>query len=581
MKTVFFRQFPLIAIVMASLLYASAGIQWGLPSSTRAALVFPDGGAERLFKTMIESRDEIYRHSGGSALGRTGGQESPIMASMSIGASGNVLLPRTDLVTAQCARPYFLRTSSTDEQMTIAALSGMKPLRGDFNPRLFQYGGLYLYGMGGMFGLAHVTGIITLTSDLAWYLARPERMGAVFLAGRLVNLFFLAGTLILLWRGACVLYSRRAGYFSLLFLAFSPGLIFQAHIMKPYMAGTFFAALALYYSAKAVADGRGKSILLSAAAAGLSMAAMPLYGFSILLPLCAALLFRVVPLRKIVFIPLIFTGVFLLCNPYWLLDFSRGFQEMLGTRNMYRATQDLSSIAYFMARQFPQNFSYSFTLFLGAGIVYSVLTRRRRELFLLVCALVPLAVFAKLLSGYAASPHASRFLLPWVLILTLPAAGMLDGLCVSLRGIARSAVLSGTALLSIITVTHTAGYAVNFLADSGAGSTRMNAGRFMNDTILPGSVIGIPALPEPALTPPFAFSRYRLEIVRDPAASAADHIVVREDQFSFDQAALDKRYRLVRRFAPRDFPGWFPARFCPSHVNPAFLLYRKREEQPS
>jgi uncharacterized membrane protein len=54
----------------------------------------------------------------------------------------------------------------------------MHPGRGDFDPRMYKYGGAWVYPVGGMLRAAAAIGYINpLVNDLAFYLDHPEVFG--------------------------------------------------------------------------------------------------------------------------------------------------------------------------------------------------------------------------------------------------------------------------------------------------------------------------------------------------------------------------------------------------------------------
>ncbi len=199
---------------------------------------------------MKESREEIYKLSHGSPLGRLHDSEpvTPILKSMRLTGNENFYFNGNKKMLANFIRPYLLRSNHTDEQMTIAALGGMHPKSFDFNPHIFQYGGTYIYGIGAWLGLSHIIGFIKISPDLNFYFQYPEEMARIFVAGRLLNIIFSIFTMVIMFIIAKKIYSIRTAILSILFFAISPAMIFQAHIMKPYIMATTFAMLCVYYS---------------------------------------------------------------------------------------------------------------------------------------------------------------------------------------------------------------------------------------------------------------------------------------------------------------------------------------------
>src|SRR5206468_8460704 len=86
-----------------------------------------------------------------------------------------IIVNETDAQRAEIVRRFRLYSCQPDEMITFRSLSRMKPGRGDLDPRFFQYGGLWVYAVGGLLKVASMLGLVTLRPDLAYYLDHPEQ----------------------------------------------------------------------------------------------------------------------------------------------------------------------------------------------------------------------------------------------------------------------------------------------------------------------------------------------------------------------------------------------------------------------
>ena len=66
----------------------------------------------------------------------------------SIDRSRLIELNDTDEKRAQLVRRYRLYSDQPDEMITLMSLAQMHPGKLDFDPRLYQYGGLWIYPVG-------------------------------------------------------------------------------------------------------------------------------------------------------------------------------------------------------------------------------------------------------------------------------------------------------------------------------------------------------------------------------------------------------------------------------------------------
>src|SRR5436190_4832984 len=111
------------------------GISWGLPSSTVNEYLF---GSEPVW-----SGEQIYFLSGGMGIGKGLGADvdlNPIAET-----DQPVLLNGSDQQRAEIIRRYRLYSYQPDEMITLRALAQMRPGEGMWDPRLYQYGGLWIY----------------------------------------------------------------------------------------------------------------------------------------------------------------------------------------------------------------------------------------------------------------------------------------------------------------------------------------------------------------------------------------------------------------------------------------------------
>jgi len=130
-----------IGYVAASLL----GITWGLPSRASDNYLFTG--------SRVPSGDEVHRHLEQTVRDRPGiGADvdtSPIPAN-----TCGLVINRSEVQRAEILRRYRLFTHQPDEMVTLMALSGINPGKLELDPRLYQYGGLFVYPVGGLIGVS-------------------------------------------------------------------------------------------------------------------------------------------------------------------------------------------------------------------------------------------------------------------------------------------------------------------------------------------------------------------------------------------------------------------------------------------
>jgi len=312
----------LIVIAMGAAL--SAGIHWGLPNKRRMDLLL--GGqslTERQRQLLTTLRESYYEkldaEEDEAAEKALRGEKVELAPS---GEPGGALSEEERLA---ALRAFLSGSEAIDERKTYSALSRMNPGRLDFDPRMYIYGGSYLYPLGAiLYGFKSI-GLLHVTDDFSRYLRRPSEIALLYMAGRGLNIAAFLGTLLLLGRLGMTMAGRLSGTGAMLAYSFSTLPLNQCLVSKPHVYAAFWALLSLYLLVCHAERGRLHHLLLSGAAAGWAAGAS--------LPCGAlALLFPIVlwdrrdvggALRKVAMAWAGMGLVFLITNPYALIRFDR------------------------------------------------------------------------------------------------------------------------------------------------------------------------------------------------------------------------------------------------------------------
>lgn len=561
------------------------GIDWGLPSAVRKSLLMPAGyDTQEFYNLMKQSREDIYALSKGSPVGRyygaPGSGITPVLASMDMTGADTVIVEMTDKVLANFIRPYLLRSHSSDEQMTIASLGSMKPRACDFYPRIFCYGAVYIYTVGASFAAAKIFGLVSLVPDLAFYFAAPAEMAKLFITGRALNSVFLALTLYFVFLTARRLYSERAGLLAVFLIAINPAVLFEAHIMKPYMLGTLLSVICLYYSLELLeANAKPRHYILAGLFAGLTAGTMSFYGYIIIAPLAAHLLAGRRFDRNLIYLFAVPAAAFLITNPYWLLKYSDMRLEMESSRSVYAATVSLPLVIDFVFHKLPANISYGLALLFLAGSAHAFARKQKADYLLLSSCVIPLLIFTYLLQNQEFTHHLSRFFIPWLVVFSILAARSIELFYVKYSF--KPLVLLMTAILLAPTFAHSYLVERNFKIDATPDSTRLRAAAWLKEALPEGSVIALAGLPEPFSVPPFDFTKYKLAPLkqqREPKALPPDYFIAKI--FSSNEPEnLAVDYELIKRFEPATGVLGFRLDLPPSVVNTEILVYQRKKNR--
>ena len=152
----------LVVVVLLIAGISAVGIRWGLPTRATDPYLFGSGP--------VWSGEKIFRLAG------AGGKFSPQRGAdvdadpLALSLDTPTRLTATDEDIAKIYLRYRLYTYQPDEMITMMALAGMNPRQLDLDPRLYQYGGLFIYPVGALIGICDLLGLIDVRSNVAFYL---------------------------------------------------------------------------------------------------------------------------------------------------------------------------------------------------------------------------------------------------------------------------------------------------------------------------------------------------------------------------------------------------------------------------
>ncbi len=216
-------------------------LAWGLPSRQIDRFLFGGKPAWRAAEYEIE-RDVAAR------------RERPHGADVDINPLADrdrvVRLNATHAEQAEILRRYRLYSRQPDEMITFQALQRMDPKAGDLDPRLYQYGGAYIYLIAGALGMAKLLGLIHLTGDAGYYLENPEAFGRFYVVARVISLAFGAIALLGVYRLARMSGSRVAGWTATLLAAVTPVFISGVLEAKPHIPSAAMLVWSAIYAVR-------------------------------------------------------------------------------------------------------------------------------------------------------------------------------------------------------------------------------------------------------------------------------------------------------------------------------------------
>jgi hypothetical protein len=522
----------LVVLLIAGVAFC-LGITWGLPSRAVDPFLFGDRPAW--------SGEKIARLAPAEAA-RAGADvdANPILV-----RDRPFLLNATDEQRAELIQRYRLFSHQPDEMITFKSLSSIRQHRGD--PRLYQYGGLWIYPVGAMLKASSMVGLVKLRSDRPYYLDRPEAFGRFYVVARFYTaLWGLAGVWATFWIVRRLTGSLLLAATGALAFAFMPVVLNMAHEAKPHLPGLSLTLLAVVAAAKYVETGRARWGLLAGLLCGgaLAMVISGLLAFAIV-PMMVML--RPAPARERLMM-LVKAGAlgliaYAALNPFVVIN-------AIWDREMLRSNMGNSTAMYRIgvgglrnaAALVVEGASPIVTIGGGVGLVvlaYAALRRRaagcdddgcpgRGDVGWLLAAPAALVAIQFVLLAANKPPEYARFaLLPdaFLLVAAFAAIGRLR--C----GRPRAAL---AVALTLLTLASGLPYLAAFVRDTRPENSRIVAARHLKTLIDGGATtVAVFAEPAPYCMPPIDLFRSRLVLVPPGQAAPAGAIVVRvEPQLS-------------------------------------------------
>jgi hypothetical protein len=238
------------------------GINWGLPSRRADVYLF---GPDRVPWTGAEIMERA------PADGTEANRGADVDVNPILDRTRPIVLNETDRQRAEIVRRYRLFTYQPDEWNTMRSLAGMRPGEGKLDPRLYQYGGLWVYGVGAMLKAASTVGFVDLkggAGGLVYYLDHPEAFGRFYVMARLYSALWGVVGAWAVYRLATRVMPTGGAAVAAACYALMPVVVNQAHEAKPHLAGLALMLLAVLAACRYVETGGRRWWLAAGALCG-------------------------------------------------------------------------------------------------------------------------------------------------------------------------------------------------------------------------------------------------------------------------------------------------------------------------
>ena len=500
-------------VLFAGILYFT-GIGWGLPSRDSDSLLFGDRApwtGEEIM-ALAGPWDQSANRGADIAMHQLLGRDQPIE------------LNDTDAKRAEIVRRYRLYSAQPDEMITFRSLSGMKPGKLRLDPKLYQYGGLWIYPVGALLKIGAMLQLVTLRTDLAFYLNHPDQFATFYLVARGYSAVWgLIGVVVVYllgkqWSGKLIVATTGAALFAAM-----PITIDLAHEAKPHLAGTVLILLTIYFAMRYVRDGARQWWVLAGVCAGAAMG-MVLTGY-----ISGLVLLTMVSVRRSPFMArvkvcvgsgLLALATFGVTNPYLLINllfhrellhsnvgnygtfYKPGF-SLAGLSITLRGILDGMALPAIVAGTIAVATLWCFDPRLQRGA--SPAPSAARVLGYLMLAPAVCELMQMLLLGQGKTAEYARFGLLLNATLALSAAALIGHLPLRPRQkwLTAAFVVAGTLFYGVR-------YDINFVLDSQPHSTRQTAAKTLATCNLQYDRLAVWAEPAPYCLPPVDLFRWHI-----------------------------------------------------------------------
>ncbi|MCG3137379.1 MAG: hypothetical protein HJJLKODD_01223 [Phycisphaerae bacterium] len=386
----------LMLITLLYLVLSSWGAHWGLDHAQRQDYLFPAGSG------WSPQKVAQLRHQP-ATLPAAGADVDPNPTTQ---RDALTQLNTTDRDIAEIYARYLLYSTQPDEMITFRAIARMHPSTGQFDPQMYQYGGLFIYPIAAAAQLAGWVGLVQL-GDTDFFLQHPGEFAKLYLVGRYYVIFWGMIGLWVIYALGRQLHSDRAGLLAALLFTLLPITVALSHESKPHLPGAVlmlwasYSAISYYHSCAP----RHRLLLAIFCGLALSMVLSSLWIF-VLIPLAEFFTQRDASLRENLlasgWMILLGLGVYALTNPYVAINAVTAPELLRSNVGNSTAMYQIADLSAGLHNALQLLMAGSSPVLAIAGVVLLVSWWAydwRQTLLLTVPALICLAQFVALAAG--------------------------------------------------------------------------------------------------------------------------------------------------------------------------------------
>jgi len=179
-----------------------------------------------------------------------------------------------------------------DEGMVMMCLTTLDPVQGKICPN-FTYGSFFLYLLGVVIQCAAWVKMVILTPSVEFYRTHILELRKIYLAGRLLSLFWGMLSIYLTYYLGRMIFNKRVGILAACVVAIAPLAVIQSSLMTPHAQCTALLLAAIICGVQIIRRGTLKWYIFCAISTALASTTYWFFGTTTALVLVAAHIFAV------------------------------------------------------------------------------------------------------------------------------------------------------------------------------------------------------------------------------------------------------------------------------------------------
>ena len=461
-------------------------------------------------------------------------------------------------------RPFYIRTYHQDEQQTFQTLANMNPSKFEFDPHHYLYGGAFIYPIGAYFKVCEILKLITLNPDLNHYFRNPDDMRSMYIAGRMFIVFSIFLQAILIYLFSAKYAPKPIALLLAVIFVLLPPVSANKNLIKPHVFAPLFniAAIMFFFKYAELNKISKKIIFFIGCLFGASGGALILNGLAGIIPFVYLLIEKNSLKNKIQNIILLGIGGiagFIITNPYVLVSYENFYHNYEYISLYIKANSE--GTWYYLTEFLFKNFTFIYPaliiIFVAMLSKYKKLNISDSEKKVILSLIIVFIFILAFFCWTGVEADHIRYFFP-----IIPLLFMFIGRVYGFMSEFQKRIIKVFFILALLFNFFISGqYVLDMLQDASNESHRLTAGKWINENISAGTLIGM-VDNQPQDVPAFSFCNYRLfrmpsYYFSDYDASDAEYIVLtdyaRRMEWYDELVTKQKKFKVEKIFGSKRY----------------------------